>query len=410
MWRFLSRCGVLLVAAFVLGACGTPSASTNAHSHAVSHQAQQHLAHLQPHAKPHAQSFTIDNQFEQNAIASVKNTEPGWIPGEDCTHWISYFLNAQYSMPTGMMASVTDTLINNLIADGDAQVITGDGQYDAGGFIDATASSTHTFIQGLDQQTLENGGSEEFLIAFKWNPPAYQNYLADHLAVFVGNQQVVAHGTGGWNRVPQNWFAYNSLGTLAVIALTNTSANTAAAPTWNEAGHVLIVVNTTEILDANQHKVSPRCNGPSDSNGATVPAQWDVMALDNSPAFQINGVPYFRVAYPDPCEPGYDFSSNSDIASGAGAVGYLSMGDMSEADAAVPNPQFGGAAWRDCWGPDQCGDATYPNTTDTLASKDYPYLFGWWTGSYWDPHWWHVYDTSGNEAAIYGRDWAAIDQ
>jgi hypothetical protein len=403
------RGGLLLVAALTLSACGIQSSSTTAHSHAVSPQAQQRLTHLQPHAQPHAQSFSIDNQFVKNAEASALIQEPNWIPGNDCTHWISYFLNAQYNMPTSMMNSVTDNLINNLIADGDAQVITGDGQYDAGGFIDATASSTHTLIQGLDQQRLENGGSEEFLIAFKWNPPD-SSYQADHLAVFVGSEKTVAHGTGKWNRTPQPWYWYNNLGTLAVIALTNTTANTTAAPTWNEAGHVLIVVSTTEILDANQHTITARCNGPSDSSGATVPAQWDVVALDNSPAYQVNGLSYFLVAYPDPCEPGYDFSSNGDIASGAGAVGYLPMGAMTEADAAVPNPQFGGAAWRDCWGPDQCGDATYPNTSDTLTSKDAPYLFAWWTGSYWDCHWWHVYDTSGNEAAIYGRDWAAIYQ
>jgi hypothetical protein len=328
---------------------------------------------------------------------------------------ISYFLHSQYNMPSGMMEVETDTLVNKLMADGDAQVITGDGQYDQGGFTSYTQAGS--VIASLDSQTLEGGGSDEFLIAFKWNfNPPESNDLADHLAVYVGNQQVVAHGTtdrygnSGWNRTPRLWSEYTHQNLIAVIALTNTPANTTAAPTWNEAGHVLIVVNTTEILDANQHNVSPRCNGPGDSNGATVPAQWDVVAMGNSPAYQVNGVPYFYVAYPDPCEPGYDFSSNSDIASGAGAVGYLSMGDMSEADAAIPNPQFGGAAWRDCWGPDQCGDATYPNTTDTLVSKDYPYLFAWWTGSYWDPHWWHVYDTSSNEAAIYGRDWAAIDQ
>jgi hypothetical protein len=398
--------GIVLLCLLLLSACAH---QTTAHSRAQSPLARQRLAHVQPRVQPHAQSFTIDNHFEANATASASNTEPGWIAGNDCTHWISYFLNTTYGMPTDMMATVTDKLIKQLISNGDAQVITGDGQYDSGGFIDATAGSTHDLIKSLDQQTLEGSGSEEFLIAFKWNPPD-SSYTADHLAVFVGNEQVVAHGTGGWNRTPQPWYWYHNLGTLAVIALTNIGGSTTTNGPTNEAGHVLIVAIDTEILDANQHTIAARCNGPSDSNGATVPAQWDVVALADAAAYQVNGEPYLYVAYPDPCEPGYDFSSNQDIASGAGAVGYLPIGNLTEADAVVPNPQFGAAAWRDCWGPDQCGDSSYPNTTDTLTSKDSPYLFAWWTGSYWDPHWWHVYDTNNNEAAVYGRDWAAIYQ
>jgi hypothetical protein len=113
--------------------------------------------------------------------------------------------------------------------------------------------------------------------------------------------------------------------------------------------------------------------------------------------------------YPDPCEPGLDFSSNQDIANGSGAVGYVAWSALSEVNGVQPNPQFGsGADWRDCWDPTQCSDQTYPNNSDVLAAKDQPYLFAWWNGQMWDPHWWHAVDNQGNDCAVYARDWNAL--
>jgi hypothetical protein len=177
-----------------------------------------------------------------------------------------------------------------------------------------------------------------------------------------------------------------------------------------EAGHVLVVKTDTPILDVQGNPIAPRCQGPHNDTGAIVPAGWSVVALRDSPIPQPGNKENLYVAYPDPCQPGNDFSHNDTIANGSGAVGYVAFSDLTSVSQVKPHPAFPttrGTAWRDCWGPTTCGDARYPNENDILTSRD-PVLYAWWTGSYWDPHWWHVLDTQGQEAAVYGRDWIAV--
>jgi hypothetical protein len=176
-----------------------------------------------------------------------------------------------------------------------------------------------------------------------------------------------------------------------------------------EAGHVLAVKTTTPILDAQGHAVVPRCLGLHTSAGAVVLAGTNVVALQDSHLRQPGNRQYVYVAYPDPCQPGDDFSHNDAIANGSGAVGYLALSDLMEVQTVTPHAAFSnrGTAWRDCWGPTACGDATYPVEGGSLQSQDGPVLYAWWTGSYWDPHWWHVKVMQGQEAAVYGRDWTA---
>jgi hypothetical protein len=375
------------------------------------------LAHTHANGTP---SFTIDGNFKANAEQSVQQTESTYVQSHaDCANWISYFLETYYNMRTNLGSENTDALINNLIGDNDATVITGDQQYDAGAFI--PASQAENIVSGLDTSMIENGGSEEFIFAYQWSNRSSTDY-ADHVAIYVGNGQVVSHGMDdghgnwGYDRSPRVWtFGPGIVGNLAIIALTNSSATSTGSSTTssnlptNEAGHVLSISQTTAIVDANGNPLSPRCNGPSDGNGnAELPANWDVVA-DANTTVSPQGTPLLEVMYPDPCEPGLDFSSNQDIADGNGAVGYVAWSALSETDAIQPNPPFSsGADWRDCWDPTQCTDQPYPNNSDTLSAKDQPYLFAWWNGQAWDPHWWHAVDNQGNDCAVYARDWSAL--
>jgi hypothetical protein len=186
------------------------------------------------------------------------------------------------------------------------------------------------------------------------------------------------------------------------------SASSSPAPVASQkAGWVFITTSTLPVLNQAGNPESARCS--SQGGTATVPDGYNVVAVDNN-AYQIGGQTYLHVAYPDPCEPGLDYSTNSAIANGTGAVGWVAEDALVPTHVVRPQPQTkNGADWRDCWAPNTCGDAPYPNTTATLPAKDAE-LYAWWTGSYWDVHWWHVLDTSGKQASVYGRDWGAFPQ
>ena len=117
------------------------------------------------------------------------------------------------------------------------------------------------------------------------------------------------------------------------------------------------------------------------------------------------------VAYPDPCEPGKDYSSNQDIASGNGAIGYVNSSDLEPARLAVPAPNILHPDWRECWPPTACSDASFPmedNVTINLQSTSGDLLYaGLWYQC--RSHWWLVQDPNNTQpfAAIYGRDWSA---
>jgi len=187
----------------------------------------------------HAASFTIDNNFINNAKQKVQVAEPGYIQGEDCTHWLSWFLETVYGMPTSFGSNWTDTLVHHLINDGDATVVTGDGQYDSGGFI--PVSQVPSYLASLDSTLLENGGSREYIFAYKWTASYATSALADHLAAYVGGKQVVSHGINDgsgiytwsheYNLVPRAWNGFSGMNQVAIIALINGA--TASPPTSN---------------------------------------------------------------------------------------------------------------------------------------------------------------------------------
>lgn len=172
----------------------------------------------------YAASFKIDDHFIQNALKDAQMTEPGYIQGNDCTHWISWFLQTAYHMPARLASNITDPLVNNLLRDGDAKVITSDRKYDLGGFI--PVSQAGQVIDGLDSHLLENGGHAEYIIAYRWKDSS-SGALTDHLAVYVGNGRMVSHSVtygqndaGGYNRVPRPWNVFDNLDSIAILQLT----------------------------------------------------------------------------------------------------------------------------------------------------------------------------------------------
>ncbi|HEY7418160.1 MAG TPA: hypothetical protein VH593_23475 [Ktedonobacteraceae bacterium] len=174
-----------------------------------------------------------------------------------------------------------------------------------------------------------------------------------------------------------------------------------------DAGFVFTTTSALPVLDQAGNPEGARCS--TQGGSATVPAGYNVVAVDNH-AYQIGGQTYLHIAYPDPCLPGLDFSPNAAIANGTGAVGWVTMNALVTTHVVRPQPQTNaGTVWRDCWGPSACANAAYPNATDTLPAKDAE-LFAWWTGSYWDVHWWHILDKGGKQASVYGRDWGAFTQ
>jgi hypothetical protein len=174
-----------------------------------------------------------------------------------------------------------------------------------------------------------------------------------------------------------------------------------------DAGWVFITTSSLSVivLDQAGNSEGGRCS--QGGGTAMVPPGSNVVVVDNN-AYQIRGLTYLHVAYPDPCQPGQDYSPNNAIANGTGAVGWMAVNALAAVHMVHPQPPpGGGVTWRDCWGPNLCADASYPNRTDTLPAKDAE-LYAWWTGSYWDVHWWHVRNKSGKEASVYGRDWGAF--
>ncbi len=194
----------------------------------------------------HAASFTIDNNFINNAKQKAQVEESGYIQGEDCTHWLSWFLETVYGMPTSFGSSWTDTLVHHLINDGDATVITGNGQYDSGGFV--PVSQVPSYLASLDSTLLENGGSREYIFAYKWTSNYATSALADHLAAYVGGKQVVSHGINDgsgiytwsheYNLVPRAWNGFSGMNQVAIIALSNGS--TASPPPAPSAGQNIL--------------------------------------------------------------------------------------------------------------------------------------------------------------------------
>lgn len=180
----------------------------------------------------------------------------------------------------------------------------------------------------------------------------------------------------------------------------NRNSSPVATPT-NKAGHVMAATADNVVLDSNGNRIPARCNGVNVGGNAVLPTGYDVVVLDDSKSYQFNNRIYVYVAMPDACEPGYDFSDPSAIAGGSGAVGYAPLDALSEIHSVQPG--VSGADWRDGWDPTSGSqDASYSD--GPLQSKD-ANLYAWWDGSAWQPRWWHVVDSNGNDASVYGRDW-----
>ncbi len=177
----------------------------------------------------------------------------------------------------------------------------------------------------------------------------------------------------------------------------------------NNAGHVMLVTQQSLVKEVNLNTLPTRCNGPSDGAGHAVikPGQ-HVVVISNTGIWS-KGIIYYDIAYPDPCNGG-DFSDDSLIslaeqnASVNAAVGFVPSSALSEVSSV--HPATSSAVWRDCWGPNQCSDLHTSLPTLTLPSADGDVLYAWWTGSIWDPHWFHVLDPNHQGAAVYGRDWS----
>jgi Ig-like domain from next to BRCA1 gene len=179
-------------------------------------------------------------------------------------------------------------------------------------------------------------------------------------------------------------------------------------PQTGEAGHVLVITSgSAPVFDSSGH-LPVRTTCPQDSR--QLRPGWDVVALSNTPV-TIDGYPYYQVAYPDPCQPDYDFSSDDQINQSSGgdgpaAVGYVAADLLSEANAVYP--YSASVVWRDCWTPNRCNDRQLKGSNIQLNSADGQTLSAWWTGSTWDPHWWHIKGFSQEDAAVEGRSWVAV--
>ena len=203
------------------------------------------------------------------------------------------------------------------------------------------------------------------------------------------------------------------------MAVTVISPDSLYQGTAEAIGSVQIPTQWTPLYDANGHQLPPR-SCPGDQNHGSLPTDWDAVEFARLPStsnFSVMG--YWQgsqffvlVAYPDLCEPGKDYSSNQDIASGNGAIGYVNSSDLEPARSAIPAPNILHPDWRECWPPTACSDASFPmedNITTNLQSTSGDLLYAWVDGINVDPHWWLVQDPNNTQpfAAIYGRDWSA---
>lgn len=191
-------------------------------------------------------------------------------------------------------------------------------------------------------------------------------------------------------------------------------------------GEVEVSPASLQLYDANGNTLPARCPNlhpeASDSNGnAILPADWDVVVLADLPSsttftvpgYQSGGEDYTLVAYPDPCERGLDFSDNTAIANGTGAIGYIDSSQLQQTSYVVPANPNANTDWHDCWVPTGCRDANFISYINAggvtyLNAPDGGPLFAWVNGTTVNPRWWEVLspDHSGN-AAVYGRDWMA---
>jgi hypothetical protein len=180
-------------------------------------------------------TFTLDAGFTNRAQQAVARQEPGYIPYNDCADWIGWFLERYYHLPTGWRSTNATQMARNVVQSGIAGVITGDQRPDSGSLvsIDKAAQYFDSNSSAYLDRGLDGSGKNrrEYIIAYKWNQdPSSQTY--SHLALYVGNGEVVAHGTsadgtfdGEWNTTPQDWDQYLSPSTqaqdwqVAIIAL-----------------------------------------------------------------------------------------------------------------------------------------------------------------------------------------------
>lgn len=244
-------------------------------------------------ASAHAASratFTLDSHFAANAQAAATQQEPGYIAYNDCAHWLSWFLEAKYGLPGGWGHANASALIQNLVDAGIATVVTGDQQPDAGSLISESDAARQYFSDddsypaALDRFMADTIGDEEFILAYKWNDDTSSNVYS-HVALYVGNGQVVAHGTttdGTFateeNTTPQawNWYLNPSDGEndwqVAILALHSGTVNPpptpAAAP--DSSWTVTLAADQTDVTPGTVVNLTAQASQAVDNTGASI--------------------------------------------------------------------------------------------------------------------------------------------
>jgi len=182
-------------------------------------------------------------------------------------------------------------------------------------------------------------------------------------------------------------------------------------------GQVWIVGSQSQLLDDMGNPLPDHtCPGGKIVVPAVVQSNWDVVELASTSVYRVPGYHagiegprdgVILVAAPDPCNQQLDFSDNNAINDGTGFVGYIEAFGLQKAMTASPSASQ--SLWRNCWPASQCSDAYMPSgfNHSLSAYNENPNITVWTNGSVVDPHWWEVQDSSGNPAAVYGRDWSA---
>jgi hypothetical protein len=267
----------------------------------------------------------------------------------------------------------------------------------------------------LNGQTIEPGQSITFTVSLT---------APTDLAESLGSSTGIEYDA--WYDMQDNGAIFGNNNVF--VAVTVISPDNLYQGTTEAVGSVQIPTQWTSLYDANGNHLPQRnCSngnqGPADlQHHASLPTDWDAVELAGLPStsnFSVMG--YWQgdqffvlVAYPDPCEPGTakDYSSNQDITSGNGAIGYVNSSDLEPALSATPAPDISHPDWRECWPPTACNDANFPTediTTNLQPATSGGLLYAWVDGINVDPHWWLIQNPNNTQAsaAIYARDWSA---
>lgn len=135
--------------------------------------------------------FSLNSSFMSTALRDVAQQEPDYISYNDCAHWLSSFLRNEYGLPAGWTSTNATELVQYLVRAGIASVVTGDRKPDSGSLISEDDARTQYFSDYssysayLNRFLVENGGSYEFILAYKWTGEAWDR-IYSHVALYTG--------------------------------------------------------------------------------------------------------------------------------------------------------------------------------------------------------------------------------